>query len=163
VPAPDTARALLERVSPREEDLLQALTREVRALKGVVVPVEEWGLDRVPEHLRPSYRVVGDDGAVLGQSKDLELLRKELAAPAQAAIASAAGDLEHAGLTTWDVGTIPAEVSSGSVVAYPSLVDEGTSVALRVLPAPDPAAHHAGVRRLLLLGAPSPVKAAGAR
>jgi ATP-dependent helicase HrpA len=163
VPAPDTARALLERVSPREEDLLQALTREVRALKGVVIPVEEWGLDRVPEHLRPSYRVVGDDGAVLGQSKDLELLRQELAAPAQAAISSAAGDLERSALTTWDVGSVPAEVSSGSVVAYPALIDEGTSVALRVLPAPDPAAHHAGVRRLLLLGAPSPVKAVSGR
>jgi ATP-dependent helicase HrpA len=163
VPAPDTARALLERVSPREEHLLHALSREARALRGVSIPVEEWGLDRVPDHLRPSYRVVGEDGATLAEGKDLDVLRAQLAAPAQAAIASAAGDLERSGLTTWSVGEVPPQVSSGSVVGYPTLVDEGTGVALRVLPGPDPAAHRAGVRRLLLLGTSSPVKAVSAR
>ncbi|HUR13077.1 MAG TPA: ATP-dependent RNA helicase HrpA [Mycobacteriales bacterium] len=163
VPAPDTARQLLERVSPREEHLLHALSREARALRGVSIPVEAWGLERVPEHLRPSYKVVGEDGTTLGEGKDLDALRAQLAAPAQAAIASAAGDLEQAGLTTWTVGDVPAEVSAGSVVGYPVLVDEGAGVALRVLPAPDPAAHRAGVRRLLLLGSSSPVKAVSAR
>jgi ATP-dependent helicase HrpA len=163
VPAPDTARQLLDRVSPREEHLLHALSREARALKGVVVPVEAWGLERLPDHLRPSYRVVGESGQTLGEGKDLEVLRAQLAEPAQAAIASAAGDLEKTGLTSWAVGEVPSEVSSGTVVGYPTLLDEGTSVALRVLPAPDPAAHHAGVRRLLLLGTNSPVKAVSAR
>jgi ATP-dependent helicase HrpA len=163
VPAPDTARRLLERVSPREEHLLHALSREARALKGVVVPVEEWGLDRLPDHLRPSYRVVGESGETLGEGKDLEALRAELAKPAQAAIASAAGDLERTGLTAWTVGEVPREVSSGTVVGYPTLLDEGSSVALRVLAAPDPAAHRAGVRRLLLLGSNSPVKAVSGR
>jgi ATP-dependent helicase HrpA len=163
VPAPDTARALLARVSPREEDLLQALSREVRALKGVHVPVEEWGLDRVPEHLRPTYRVVDDRGETVGQGKDLDALRAELAGSTQAAIASVAGDLERSGLTAWDVGTVPEQVSSGAVVGYPALVDEGGEVALRVLPDPAPHVHHAGVRRLLLLGVPSPVKGVSAR
>jgi len=163
VPAPDTARQLLERVSPREEHLLHALSREARALKGVSIPVEEWGLDRVPEHLRPSYRVVGESGETLGEGKDLDALRTALAKPAQAAIASAAGDLEKAGLTTWSIADVPATVASGTVVGYPTLVDEGSSVALRVLPAPDPAVHRAGVRRLLLLGTNSPVKAVSAK
>ena len=163
VPAPDTARQLLERVSPREEHLLHALSREARALKGVVVPVEEWGLDRVPEHLRPSYKVVGDDGETLATGKDLEALRAELAAPAQAAIASAAGDLETIGLTSWTTGDVPEQVASGTVVGYPTLVDQGSSVALQVLPAPDLTAHRAGVRRLLLLGTNSPVKTVSGR
>jgi ATP-dependent helicase HrpA len=163
VPAPDTARALLERVSPREENLLHALSREARALKGVSIPVEAWGLDRVPEHLRPSYRVVGEGGETLATGKDLDVLRAQLAAPAQAAIASAAGDLERSALTSWTVGEVPATVSSGTVVGYPTLLDEGNSVALRVLPAADPAAHRAGVRRLLLLGTNSPVKAVSAK
>jgi ATP-dependent helicase HrpA len=163
VPAPDTARALLERVSPREEHLLHSLSREARALRGVTIPVEEWGLDRVPEHLRPSYKVVGESGETLATGKDLDALRAELAAPAQAAIASAAGDLEQKGLTSWSVGDVPEQVASGKVVGYPTLVDEGSSVALQVLPAPDPVAHHAGVRRLLLLGTNSPVKQVSGR
>ncbi|MCU1601590.1 MAG: ATP-dependent helicase HrpA, partial [Frankiales bacterium] len=162
VPAPDTARAILERVSPREEDLLHALSREARLLKGVIIPVEEWGLDRLPSHLRPTYRVLDGDQAV-GEGKDLAALQTSLAKPVQAAIASAAGDLERAGLTGWTVGDIPAEVSSGAVVGYPALVDEGTTVALRVLPQPSPATHHAGVRRLLLMGTSSPVKAVSGR
>jgi ATP-dependent helicase HrpA len=163
VPAPDTARQLLERVSPREEHLLHALSREARALRGVVVPVEEWGLDRVPEHLRPTYQVVGQDGQVLATGKDLQALRAALVQPARAAVASAAGDLERRGLTSWTVGTVPERVSSGAVVGHPALVDRGTSVDLLVLPEPDPAAHRAGVRRLLLLGAGSPVKQVSAR
>jgi ATP-dependent helicase HrpA len=163
VPAPDTARQLLERIAPREEHLLHALSREARSLRGVVIPVEEWGLDRVPAHLRPTFRVVDDEGTVAAEGKDLAVLQQQLAVPVQAAIASVAGDLETSGLTGWTVGEIPTEVSAGSVVGYPSLVDEGSSVALRVLPAPAPAVHHAGVRRLLLLGCPSPVKAVSGR
>ena len=55
--------------------------------------------------------------------------------------------------------------SAGGLVGYPALVDGGTTVSLRVL-ATEPeqrAAHHAGVRRLLLLGVPSPLKWVSAR
>ncbi|MBC7677993.1 MAG: DUF3418 domain-containing protein, partial [Pseudorhodobacter sp.] len=165
VPAPDTATALLARLSPREEHLLPALSRECRALRGVVVPVEEWGLDRVPSHLRPTYRVVTDDGAVLGEGKDLSALQVQLAAPVQAAISSVAADLEATGQATWTFGEVPEQVTAGQVVGWPALVDEGSTVGVRVLPsAAEAAASHAlGVRRLLLLGAPSPVKAVSGR
>ncbi len=165
VPAPDTARALLEHLAPREEALLPALTREVRALRGVHVPVDAWNLGQVPAHLRVTYRVVDEAGAVLAEGKDLGLLREELAQPMQAAIASVAGDLERTGLISWDVGAIPRTVSQGAVVGYPALVDEGASVALRVFGSVDEqaTAHHAGVRRLLLLAVPSPVKAVTGR
>jgi ATP-dependent helicase HrpA len=163
VPAPDTAKLLLDRIAPREEHLLQALTREARALKGVHIPVEEWGLDRVPAHLRPTFRIVDEAGKGLAEGKDLEALKVKLAKPVQAAISSVAKDLETSGLTTWSVGDIPLEVSSGAVVGYPALVDEGTSVAVRVLPTPSPATHRAGVRRLLLLACPSPVKSVSLR
>ena len=163
VPAPDTARQLLERIAPREEHLLEALSREALQLRGVRVPVEQWGLDRLPGHLRPTFRVLDDSGQEVGSGKDLEQLKASLSKPVQAAISSAAGDLETSGLTAWTIGTVPVEVSQGAVVGYPALVDEGSSVALRVLPQPSPTTHHAGVRRLLLLGCSSPVKAVSGR
>ncbi len=163
VPAPDTARALLTEISPREEHLLEALSREARAQRGVLVPVDAWGLDRVPAHLRPTFRVVDDAGRALGEGKDLEELKSRLAAPVQQAISSVAGDLEVSGLTSWTVDEVPIEVSNGAVIGYPVLVDEGATVALKVLPTPSPEVHRAGVRRLLLLGCPSPVKAVSAR
>jgi len=165
VPAPDTARAVLGRLSPREESLLPALSREVRNVRGVVIPVDAWDLGAVPDHLRVTYRVVDGDGAALAEGKDLAVLQAELAVPVRKAIASAAGDLERTGLTAWSVGSIPRTVSSGAVVGYPALVDEGASVALRVLGTArdQAAAHPAGVRRLVLLSLPSPVKAVRGR
>ncbi len=93
------------------------------------------------------------------------MLQAQLALPLQEVISSVARDLERSGLTTWEVESIPRTVSSGAVVGYPALVDEGASVALRVLgtPADQAAAHPAGVRRLLLLSSPSPVKAVRGR
>jgi ATP-dependent helicase HrpA len=163
VPAPDTARVLLEGLSPGEEDLLSALSRETRRVLGVVVPVADWDLARVPPHLRPTYRVLDDRGRAVGEGKDLAALQAALLAEVQAVIASAAGDLEASGLTSWTVGDIPLDVTSGSVVGYPALVDEQTSVALKVFPNPSPGVHHAGVRRLLLLNTPSPLRSASER
>ena len=78
-------------------------------------------------------------------------------------LSEAARSLERTGLTTWTVGTIPrtftAEGTNG-LVGYPALVDRGATVSLTVLPteAEQRSAHWAGVRRLLLLGVPSPLK-----
>ncbi len=57
VPAPDVARRFLEAVPPGEEPLLDALSRYLRSLTGVHVPRDAWDLDKVPAHLRPTFRV----------------------------------------------------------------------------------------------------------
>src|SRR5207302_1652576 len=53
-------------------------------------------------------------------------------------------------------GELDRRHEDGAVVGYPALVDEGDSVAVRVLSSPDEQheAHWAGVRRLLLLRIP---------
>ncbi|MGH3744659.1 MAG: ATP-dependent RNA helicase HrpA, partial [Mycobacteriales bacterium] len=151
VPAPDTARALVAGMTKSDLDLPTALSREVRRLRGLVVPVEAWDLERVPGRLRPTYRVVGEDGEVIASGKDLAALREQLEPLLQQAVSNAAADLEVAGLTAWTIGDVPERVQHGDVVGWPTLVDEGASVALRVLPTPAPEIHHAGVRRLVLL------------
>ena len=62
VPAPDVARRFLEAVPPGEEPLLEALSRYLRSLTGVHVPREAWDLDKVPAHLRPTFRVARRPG-----------------------------------------------------------------------------------------------------
>lgn len=75
---------------------------------------------------------------------------------------AAAGIAERSGLTDWSFGDLPelidTRVAGGVVRGYPALVDEGTSVALRIEATPDHAARltQAGVRRLVLLAVPSP-------
>ena len=74
----------------------------------------------------------------------------------------AASVLERSGLTTWDFEDLPevvdTRVAGGVVRGYPALVDEKDTVALRIETTAERAERltHAGVRRLLLLGVPSP-------
>ena len=166
VPAPNKAREFLAAVPPGEEPLLDALERWMRSTAGVVVPRDAWDWAKVPEHLRPTYRVVDDAGAEKARGKDLEALKEPLRPQFARAIAEVASDsgLARTGETTWTFGTVErsfTQTRAGHEVrGYPALVDEGTTVGLQVFGAEDEARarHRLGVCRLLLLALPDPAK-----
>jgi len=167
VPAPNRAREFLAAVPPGEEPLLEALERYFRSTTGVVVPRDAWDWDKVPAHLRPTYRVVDDSGREQARGKDLEALKEPLRPTFARAIAEVAADsgIARTGETDWVFGILEPSFTQKraghEVRGYPGLVDEGESVGLRVLgsEAEQEAQHRLGVRRLLLLTTPSPVKA----
>jgi ATP-dependent helicase HrpA len=167
VPAPNVARDFLDAVSPGEESLLDALERFLRARTGVPVAREDWDWAKAPAHLRPRFRIVDDRGQVLATGKDLEQLREPLRPSLDAAMADAAADVgfTRTGQTTWTFDTLDRTFTrtraGHEVHGFPALVDEGGTVGLRVLGTDDEqeAVHRRGLRRLLLLAAPSPVKA----
>lgn len=159
VPAPNTAREFLANVPPGEEALLDALERYLRSTTGVHVPREAWGIDTLPPHLRPTYRVVDDRGKEQGRGKDLDALKAPLRPRFEKAMAEVASDsgLARTGETTWVFGDI-AETGTWTragheVAAYPGLDDEGTTVGLGVFGSVDErdARHRLGVARLLLI------------
>ncbi len=160
VPAPDAARDVLAQLEPRSGPFLQVLTHALLRLRGVDVRPDDVDLSRVPDHLRITFRVFSGT-RTLGEGKDLEALKARLAPQAQQELSRAAAALERTGLTSWQVGELPPVVEHGPLRGFPALVDRGTSVDLRVLgdEASARAAHRAGVRRLLLLALPSPVRA----
>ena len=164
VPAPDVARALLDRVGPADGPLLPALERELLRMTGVAVPPGSWRLDRLPPHLRVTFRVHDADGRELATGKDLDELRSRLAPALRDAITDAARTVERAGSRSWTFGAVPPvfERRHGghTVTGYPALVDEGDAVAVRVLatPAEQERAMWRGTRRLLLLTTPSPLR-----
>ncbi|HET7691048.1 MAG TPA: ATP-dependent RNA helicase HrpA [Nocardioidaceae bacterium] len=164
VPAPNHAKGFLEAASPGEEPLLDALERHLRATTGVVVPRDAWDWSKVPEHLRPTFRVLADDGSVLSTGKDLAALKKPLAGSFARAMESAAADVTVTGQTTWTFGTIEQTFTRSraghEVVGYPGLVDEGSSVGLQVFASAKErdASHRLGVRRLVSLAVASPAK-----
>ncbi|HEY6793833.1 MAG TPA: ATP-dependent RNA helicase HrpA [Kineosporiaceae bacterium] len=178
VPAPDHARAVLPALAAahdRGEGLLPALERQLGAHAGTPIPRDSWDLDRLPPHLRMTFRVVDERGNVVGEGKDLDGLKRGLAPRIRAAVASSvAPGVERTGLTGWPAdlphGSIPATVTrtalEGSAVGqtvqgFPALVDEGATVGLRVLAsaAEQATAMPRGVRRLLLLELTSPARA----
>ena len=169
VPTPDSAMAALAEADPARGTLIEELARVLHERTGVRIPPGEWDLARVPDHLRITFSVDGPGGRVVARGKDLEALRESAGGAVRAGMARAGASVERSGLTTWSVGTVP-ETFEGragglTVEGYPALVDEGASVALRVLPdrGAAQAAHRLGVRRLLLLNTTAPWKRVLAR
>jgi ATP-dependent helicase HrpA len=159
VPAPDVAREVLARLGPRPSgDPRDTVARELRDLRGVTVPRDAWDLSKLPPHLRITVRVT-DRGRVLAEGKDVAELQQQLRPRLRAALSTAADSLVRTGATSWDFGTLPPVFSSGDVVGYPALSDAGHAVDVRLFETEQAArsAMWAGTRRLILLGAPSPV------
>ena len=167
VPAPNTAREFLAATPPGAEPLLDALGRFARSTRGLIIDREAWDWSKVPAHLRPTYRVLSEDGAEAGRGKDLDALKEPLRATFEQAMAEVAADsgVTATGQTSWTFGTVEESFvqrrAGHEVRGYPALVDEGAAVGLQVLAtASEAAAHHRlGVRRLVLLalGSPTPV------
>ena len=165
IPAPDTAKEVLAELGEPRGDLLDVLSRALGRMAGVPVPRSVWDVAALPAHLRVTYRVLGEDGEVLGTGKDLDELRARLR-PRLAAVLTAAGaGLTRTGITRWDFGPLPREFSSGQLRGYPALADAGSSVDIRLFDSQAEAAEsmRAGTRRLLLLAVPSGVRSIAGR
>jgi ATP-dependent helicase HrpA len=164
VPVPDVVAELLGRLEPSDEPLTAALGRELERLRGVRVPPDAWDTSRLPAHLRMTFSVEDDGGAVLAAGKELDALREELRPRLQAELTAAARPLERRGMTGWELDKLPKAIAlpgTGQAVrAYPSLVDEGETAGVRVLDsrASQRQAMREGTRRLLLLTVPSPAR-----
>jgi len=165
VPAPNYAEAFLGRATPLEMPLLDSLERELRRMTGVTVSRDDWQWDQVADHLKMTFRVVGDKHQTLREGKDLAALKLQLKEKVQETLSAVADDgLEQSDLHIWSFGKLPEfyEQKRGgySVKAYPALVDEKDSVAIRLFDSEQEQrqAMWRGTRRLLLLNVPSPIK-----
>ncbi len=160
VPAPNHAKAFLQRAVAGPDPLAGVLARELHRAGAVAVHPEDFDWSKVPDHLKPTFRVIDERGRKIAEAKDLEELRHRLKPKTREAISRAADSIgieQRGGLTTWSVGTLPRtfEMRRGGhpVKAFPALLDEGASVAVRLFDT-EAEQHEAmwrGTRRLILL------------
>ncbi len=175
VPAPEHAAALTRELTerglgPDDGPLTAVLGRVIRDTRGVVVAPGDWDVERVPEHLRVAFSVEDARGEVVARGRDIDAVRAVAAPQLRRQVSRAGAGVERTGLRRWDIDDVPTEFATTSssgrrVEGFPALVDEGTSVALRILPtrAEAEAEHRIGVRRLLILGTSPPWKQVLAR
>ena len=137
VPAPDVAREVLTRLDGTAPtgDIRDAVSRELLRLRGVRVPPDAFDLDRLPAHLRITFRVTDGD-RVVGTGKDLAALQRQLRPKLRATLSARASALTRTGLTSWDFGPLPQVFTDGEVKAYPALVDAGETVDVRLFETP---------------------------
>ncbi|GAA2928675.1 ATP-dependent RNA helicase HrpA [Streptomyces thioluteus] len=172
VPAPNYAQRFLDQASPLAAPLTTSLARELHRMTGVRIEADDFDPGRVPDHLKITFRIVDERKRKIAEDKDLEALRTRLKPKTQAAISkafekaatapgSAPGPEQRSGLTQWTIGALPRTFETRRagqpVKAYPALVDEGASVAVRLFDT-EPEQRQAmwrGTRRLILLNLPS--------
>ncbi|WP_427763513.1 ATP-dependent RNA helicase HrpA [Streptomyces sp. DSM 41931] len=169
VPAPNYAKAFLERAVPLQEPLTVTVARELKRMVGVPFEADDFDWSRVPDHLRVTFRIVDERRRTLAEDKDLEALKLTLRPKARKALSQAAAataqrqggeSLERTGLTDWTIGSLTqvfeTRRAGQPVKAYPALVDDGDSVSVRLFDseAEQAEAMWKGTRRLILLGIP---------
>jgi ATP-dependent helicase HrpA len=159
VPAPNVAREILAKLDGAvpDGDVREVMSRELLRLRGVQVPPEAFDLDRLPPHLRITFRVL-DGTKVVAAGKDLAALQRQLRPKLRATLSARATALARTGVTSWDFGPLPRVFTDGEVKAYPALVDAGAAVDVRLFETAAAAqrAMRAGTRRLVLLAVKSP-------
>ncbi|GGQ32404.1 ATP-dependent RNA helicase HrpA [Streptomyces griseomycini] len=169
VPAPNYAKAFLERAVPLQEPLTTTMARELKRMVGVPFEAEDFDWSKVPDHLKITFRIVDERRRKLAEDKDLEALKLRLKPKARKALSQAAAataerrggeSLERRGLTEWTIGTLTrvfeTRRAGQPVKAYPALVDDGDTVSVRLFDteAEQAEAMWKGTRRLILLGIP---------
>ena len=178
VPAADWARRLIAELpdpvslaedleSPDAISLAEYLASTIQRLTYTPVEASDFELDRLPPHLRMTFAVINEKGVEVARSKDLESLQQKLKTRGREAVAKVSAStphaIERAGLTAWDFDELPKVIDTrqgGTVIrAYPALVDRGSSVSITLMSTQEDQARATpdGVRRLLLLGIPSPL------
>jgi len=158
VPAPEYARRLLGRMDPTAGDVTEELATQMRMLNGTLVKPQDFDWGSLPDHLRIRFRIM-DGGTELATGKDLDALRQQLTPHIRKDLRQVAKKQERSGITSWDVGSIERSIDVGQATGYPTLVDEGNAVALRVLDSltEQKIGMIRGQARLLALTSPSPV------
>ncbi|MFJ7196150.1 MULTISPECIES: ATP-dependent RNA helicase HrpA [unclassified Streptomyces] len=168
VPAPNYADKFLDRAVPLQEPLPVTLARELQRMVGVPVSSDDFDLGRVPDHLKITFRIVDERRRKVAEDKDLEALKLQLRPKARQALSKAAAatagpsgeSIERSGLTDWTIGTLnrvfETRRAGQPVKAYPALVDQGGTVAVRLFDteAEQQQAMWLGTRKLIMLNVP---------
>lgn len=170
VPAPNYADACLADLSLYDKKnqfvpFLQALSLKLKRMTGVEVTPDEWQLSSLPKHLRFNFKVLDEQGKLIRQGRNLTELQHNLQGKVKQNLQKVATpELEQNGLIQWSFADIPKEYVSKSagyeIKAYPALVNEGRTVAIKLYEQAHLAdtAHKTGLRQLVVLAIPSPVK-----
>ena len=155
IPAPDTAQELVPRLRFGEGSFLKQVAGLLSDKAGERIAIDAFKLDKLPAHLNVNIRVVGEDGGVKAEGRDVLALREELNVTANVDVVEDENPQWHRdNVSEWDFGDLPktVRVTRGGIPmdVYPSIRDCGDGVQLRLMNCPQVAnrASRAGIRRL---------------
>ncbi|GGB51038.1 ATP-dependent RNA helicase HrpA [Shewanella inventionis] len=165
VPAPDYARACYQAMKPFELPMIESMCKQLLRMSGVRITADDFDLTQLTEHLKMNFKIEDDKGGLVAQGRDLETLKGQLQGVVAKAIRKVADKgIEQEAITSWTFGDLPVQYQQRKgnyeVKAYPALIDNKTDVSIKLFDDEHEAKRHhrVGLRRLLLINIPSPVK-----
>ena len=169
VPAPNYAAAFLADCSAETiatQPLLKALSDKLRRMTGVTIDPDAWDADQLPHHLRMNFEVVDEQGKSLGMGRDLVHLQQQLQGTVKQAIQRAVEQPEAApqSVNEWAFGSLPTTLEKNqhgyAIKAYPAITPAKDGVKQELFDSELEAqhAHQQGLRQLLLIQLPSPIR-----
>lgn len=164
VPVPAYVDQCLLAMRAEDSSLTEALAFQLKRHTAIDIPSEAWNPDALDDFYRMNIQVLDERGKVLDQGRELGLLRDRYRDRLQKSLQKDDDSIERTGITQWDLDTLPSAVtlkrSGMEITAYPALVDEGDSAAIKVHDNPLEAEFWSlqGVCRLALLEMASDLK-----
>jgi len=152
-PVPQFAQACLEAMTFGEGNLYANLSRELRRMANLMVPLEQWLNTPLPSHLCMHMQLIDEAGKPIASGDDLATLQhhhgtKDVHSQPLS---------RREGIHQWDFGDLPQQCTQqhqGRVLTmYPALTDAGDSVRLELCDREDEAkaATRSGLSRLFAL------------
>lgn len=150
VPVPNYAEACLQALTPSDTALVTAIANHLKKMTGVKIPYDAWNIQNISPHLLMNFRVLGIDGRVLEEGRDLPSIKNNLSGLADDAtgfdteagssVGVEAGEDEiykqdDVGLDILDklTETLEINLQGVKIKLYPALVKQGKQVNLRAL------------------------------
>jgi len=126
------SRRLAPEIAKSQGSFIGALAAKLSRLTGVRITAEMFRPEELEPHLRLNVRVVGDDGGVLAEGRDLRAIKAELAQHVSRGFTEVTqrdDAWNKDGLTDWTFGDLPRriDIDAGgmTVHGYPAIVDQG--------------------------------------
>lgn len=138
VPAPESARTVVEQLEYGRGDFTATVADHLSRIADERITPNDFRMEQIPDHLRLNVRVIDVDGEVQAESRDIKELRSEIHTEAVVPVPDVSHDEWYRdGIVDWDFDELPSqiEIDRGGIAVpmFPSIVDAGESVQLRLL------------------------------
>ncbi|MGJ8620012.1 MAG: DUF3418 domain-containing protein [Methylophilaceae bacterium] len=156
VPVPDFVTGFLEQTKVGVQPILLALVDYIQQQTKLKLGVDDFMIDKLPEHFFMSFSVIDEKQRELGMGRDWHALKAQLGNAAQLTFRKGtSNNIEKSGIKQWDFGDLPATLTftkeGHQLTGYPALEDNVDSVAIKLFDTEQAAylSHRAGVCRLM--------------
>ncbi len=143
VPVPDFVDEFLAKNQACDQPLTDVLSQFIYQTRRIKVNADDWNITQLDRHYLMNIQVLNDDNSMIIQGRDWHELLEEVGDRANVAVQAKGNDLERKDIKRWDLNSLPEtyhmKQAGMQVTLFPALMDEQSSVSLKLLERQDEA------------------------